>query len=143
MDTDAKSRYRRWISELWNGDLDLADELVSGEFTIHQARSGDEQSEEERGPTAVKSLIKRSRSPFSDIQFSLEVGPIEEGDLVAARWRAEGTYAGGMPGAKAEPGTKVTFGGSDILRSERGVFTEYRMSSDGLSLMEQLGALGE
>jgi hypothetical protein len=142
MGHDMKKQYRRWISELWNGNLNLADELVSADFTIHQARSGGERSEDEAGPEAIRSLVKRSRGAFSEIHFSIVVGPIEEDGLVAGRWSAEATYAGGMPGATAKPGTKVTFGGTDILRHANGVFQEYWVSSDGLSLMEQLGAFG-
>jgi hypothetical protein len=35
----------------------------------------------------------------------------------------------------------VTFGGIDILRVQDGRFAEYWVSSDGLALMGQLGAL--
>ena len=55
---------------------------------------------------------------------------------------AEGVYAGGIPGASAPAGTPVSFGGSDILRVADGCFAEYWVSSDGLALMEQLGAVG-
>jgi predicted ester cyclase len=64
------------------------------------------------------------------------------GDLVAARWAGRGRYRGGMPGAIAAAGTPVGFGGIDLLRVRGDRFAEYWVSSDGLALMAQLGALG-
>ena len=53
-----------------------------------------------------------------------------------------GRYRGGMPGATAAAGTPVAFGGIDLLRARGDRFAEYWVSSDGLALMGQLGALG-
>ncbi|HEY4729132.1 MAG TPA: hypothetical protein VIJ32_13220 [Actinomycetes bacterium] len=47
-----------------------------------------------------------------------------------------------VPGATAPAGTPVAFGGIDLLRARDGQFAEYWVSSDGLQLMVQLGALG-
>jgi hypothetical protein len=62
--------------------------------------------------------------------------------MMAARWVGRGRYRGGMPGATAPAGTPVAFGGIDLLRARDGQFAEYWVSSDGLQLMVQLGALG-
>ena len=98
--SELRRLYRRWMLELWNGDLAVATELVT------------------------------------------ELGPVVEGDLVAARWAGRGRYRGGMPGATAAAGTPVAFGGIDLLRAHGDRFAEYWVSSDGLALMGQLGALG-
>jgi predicted ester cyclase len=140
--SEAHDLYRRWLDELWAGDLDVAGEIVSPDFLIHQARSDGRPSDAVRGPDAVRELVVQGRSPFSSIGFSVAVGPIVDGDLVAARWESRGVYAGGIPGASAPAGTDVTFGGTDILLVRDGRFAEYWVSSDGLSLMQQLGALG-
>jgi len=134
--------YSEWINRLWNGELELANALVSEDFVIHQARSGDEESEAERGPDTLRNLIERSHAPFSQIGFEIVVGPLVDGEMVAGRWRCRAFYAGGIPGATAKPGTEVVFEGTDILRVREGRFCEYWVSSDGLSLMEQLGAFG-
>ncbi|MFD0395029.1 ester cyclase [Streptomyces nogalater] len=63
------------------------------------------------------------------------------GRRASVRWTATGTYAGGFPGAKAEPGTRVTFTGTDTLRIEDGEFVEYWLNSDTLQLLTQLRAL--
>ena len=43
----------------------------------------------------------------------------ERGEHIALRWKAEGTYADGFPGASAPVGTLVSFTGTDFLRVER------------------------
>ncbi|MFI2652328.1 MULTISPECIES: ester cyclase [Micromonospora] len=143
MTEDLKARYRRYLEQAWTADgerLDaLAAELVTPDFVIHQARSDGAPAEQVRGPAALAQLIRESCSLFRDVSTVIEVGPMVDGDLVAAHWRFHGTYAGGLPGATAEPGTKVQFAGTDILRSSGDRFAEYWVVSEGMSLMAQLG----
>jgi predicted ester cyclase len=89
----------------------------------------------------VVKLVRMSRSPFSELRFTIEAGPIAEGEIVAARWTGRGIYEGGMPGATAPAGTRVKFSGTDLLRIESKKFVEYWVSSDSLHLMQQLGAV--
>jgi predicted ester cyclase len=139
---DPRRLYERWLLELWRGDESVADEILADDFVIHQARSQPGESETVRGPQAGIEMVQMGRAPFSDLTFEIEVGPIVEGDMLAARWVGRGRYAGGMPGASAPDGTEVTFGGIDIMRVANGRLAEYWVSSDGISLMQQLGALG-
>ena len=37
--SELRRLYRRWMVELWNGDLAVATELVTDDFVIHQARA--------------------------------------------------------------------------------------------------------
>jgi predicted ester cyclase len=140
--SELRRLYRRWMLELWNGDLAVATELVTDDFVIHQARADGAGSDERRGPEAVVQLVRDGHAPFDGLTFEIEVGPVVEGDLVAARWAGRGRYRGGMPGATAAAGTPVAFGGIDLLRARGDRFAEYWVSSDGLALMGQLGALG-
>ena len=140
--SELRRLYRRWMLELWNGDLAVATELVTDDFVIHQARADGAGSDERRGPEAVVQLVRDGHAPFDGLTFEIEVGPVVEGDLVAARWAGRGRYRGGMPGATAAAGTPVAFGGIDLLRARGDRFAEYWVSSDGLALMGQLRALG-
>jgi predicted ester cyclase len=146
MSTDIRTLYRRFIEELWTADdsrlESLAAELVTDDFVIHQARMDGGDSTERRGPAALAQLVRESRGLFTDVSADIELGPLVDGDLLAGRWIFRGSYSGGMPGATAAPGTRVEFGGSDILRVTSGRFSEYWVSSDGLSLMSQLGVGG-
>ncbi len=82
--------------------------------------------------------IAQTRSAIPDLTFTIEVGPIVDGDQIALRWIAEGTYAGGMPGATAPAGTPITFTGTDLLRIEHGQVAEYWLNADALGLVTQL-----
>ena len=140
--SDLRQLYRHWMLELWNGDLQVAEQIVTADFVIHQARADGAGSEEVRGPEAVTRMVQEGHAPFDNLTFEIEVGPVVEGDLVAARWAGRGRYKGGIPGATAAAGTPVAFGGIDLLRARDGRFAEYWVSSDGLQLMAQLGGLG-
>ena len=64
-----------------------------------------------------------------------------DGAVVAGRWVAEGTYAGGVPGSTVPVGTPVRFHGNDIWRAEGGLIREYWLSDDLLDLMQQVGVI--
>jgi hypothetical protein len=36
MAADLRGLYRRWLLELWHGDLPVAAELVTDDFVVHQ-----------------------------------------------------------------------------------------------------------
>lgn len=132
--------YQRWL-EIWNGNLALANELIDPDCIVHQAPFGAGEPPVYRGPEGLKRMVEQGRAPFHDLTFRVDVGPIQDGDVIAGRWIGEGTYAGGWPGATAAPGTPVTFRGSDFIRLRRGKVAEYWVSSDGVHLMAQLGML--
>jgi predicted ester cyclase len=129
--------WERWI-ELWNGDLDLADEIIHRDFVVHRippphipAGLG--------GRESLLEWVRQTRSFFDDLRFTVEVGPVVDGEMVAGRWLAEGGYQGGIPGATAPAGTHVGFHGNDIWRAEEGLIREYWLSDDLLDLSQQLG----
>jgi hypothetical protein len=78
-------------------------------------------------PSGSESLSNATRLPsggggrcghgemFDEISFSLEVGPIVEGDFVSARWTGSGETSDGP----------MSFAGNDILRVDGDWFTEY------------------
>ncbi len=128
---------RRWLLELWHGELSVAGEIVAPGFVGHWP------SHDVHGPAGVAEAIGQGRSPFQDISISLDLGPIADGDKVAAQWTFRATYHGGLPGATAAAGTRVAFSGVDILRVDPASrkIVEYWVVSDALKLMTQLGAL--
>jgi predicted ester cyclase len=131
--------YDCWLA-MWNGDLSLSPEIVATDCIVHQAPFGEEQPEF-RGPEGIAQMVEMGRAPFTEFEIALEVGPIAEGVLVAARWTGRGRYRGGLPGATAAAGTLVTYGGADIFRLEGGKIAEYWISADVYALMAQLGAI--
>ncbi len=136
---DVNQLWNRWI-DLWNGDLAQANEIIHPEFTLHRIPAplslGHGQSRE-----GLLAWINQTRYLFPDLVFTVEVGPIVDGESVAGRWIAEGTYQGGIPGSTMPAGTRVGFHGNDIWRAEDGLVREFWLSDDLLDLMEQLGTL--
>nr|WSZ20431.1 ester cyclase [Streptomyces canus] len=126
-----------WI-RLWNGDYGQAAGIISPRFHVHAALLDGGDGSSVRGADGLVDMVRQIRAPFPDLRFSVEVGPLIDGQYASLRWTATGTYAGGFPGAKAEPGTVVTFTGNDTLRVKSGKFVEYWLNADTLSLVTQL-----
>lgn len=137
----ATALYDRWLTDLWNGDLDDLAATAAGLVTEDFVGNWPGRAGLVRGPDALAEVVRQGRLPFTDLTFTLEVGPVMTGDLVAARWTGRGTYAAGqhaIPGATAPAGTPVEFSGHDLLRIAGDRFTEYWVISEGEHLMAQL-----
>ena len=132
--SQASELYDKWM-RAWNGETELIDEIISTDFKFHPT------NEDYSGRDGVRKMIEASRTPFDPIEFTVEILPIAQGDLVAARWIGEGNYIGGLPGATAESGTKVRFSAIDILRIKDGKFVEYWHNADDLTFMASIGAV--
>lgn len=44
------------------------------------------------GAKELAEMIRRGRSTFAGLRWAVELGPLVDGDLVAARWVAHGVY---------------------------------------------------
>src|SRR6478735_2016942 len=113
-----------WIA-LWNGEYAIAEEIISENNRVHAAMLDGGDGSAAGGVSGMVGFVSQGRSLASDLTFSVEVGPIVDGDYVVARWVATGHYEGGMPGAGAPAGTYVTFRGTDILRVADDKIVEY------------------
>ena len=133
---DVRTAYRQLVEELYNGDLTLAEALVSADFRLNipGAPAGCY-----RGPDGLRALIGGARAPFTTLRFQIVLGPIIADDLLAARWRADGIYGGGISAAKVPAGTASSFGGHDFLRFRDDRFIEFWGGADDSHLMSQLG----
>ncbi|WP_414936721.1 ester cyclase [Amycolatopsis sp. cmx-11-51] len=139
-DVDLRELYARW-SELWRGDFRHAEDVLDPGFVVHQARPDGTDSEATTGPARLLPEIEQTRAAFDDIDISVDLGPLVDGDLVSARWTMRATYAGGLSGATAPVGTEIAFSGHDILRASGGKFVEYWTCTDILDGLTQLGAI--
>ncbi|MEU0546425.1 ester cyclase [Micromonospora sp. NPDC005979] len=128
---------RAWV-QLWNGDYTLAERIISPDVRVRAALLDGGDGSAVKGPRGMADLVGQIRSAFPDLHFTVEVGPIIDGDHVVVRWVANGTYGGGFPGATAAPGTPVRFTGTDTLRIRRGLITDYWLNADTLLLVTQL-----
>ncbi|WP_203671869.1 MULTISPECIES: ester cyclase [unclassified Streptomyces] len=129
-----------WL-RLWNGDLAQAPRIISPRLRVHAALLDGGDGSSIRGVDGLVNWITQTRAAFPDLRFTTEVSPLVDGRYGSVRWKATGTYAGGFPGAKAKPGTVVTFTGTDTLRMQDGKFVEYWVNTDTLLWLTQLQAL--
>ncbi len=110
MSSQAHHLYRRWINEIWNGDHEVASQIVAEGFVGHWP------DREVHGVDGLLEAMAPLTGMFESLTFEIEVGPLAEDDLVAGRWRGQGTTADGEPAA---------FIGNDLLRIRDGQFVEY------------------
>jgi hypothetical protein len=138
--TDRATALALWQGwgDLWNGDLSQAEQILTAGFTVNAAIVGVDGASVQ-GRQGVAGWVALLRKALGEPVFTVEVGPIIDGDLVCGRWHLRGEYAGGMPGATAAPGSRVDFTGTDILRIAGGVFAEYWLNSDVHVMAAQLG----
>lgn len=125
--------YRSWLFELWYGDYAVAERLFTPEAVGHWPTL------QVNGPNGFADQIRQSHEMFAEIENTLDVGPIIDDGLVAARWTFHGSYRGGIPGATADIGTRVAFSGHDIFRIEGDRFAEYWVLSNVQAFMTALG----
>ena len=137
---DNKALWEPWL-ELWNGNLAVADEIITPDFVAHFAPMG-YSPDEVRGPEGLKQWIGGALAAFTDYGFRTTVGPLADEDMVAGRWVFRGIYSGGIPGAPPTAiGKRVEYAGIDIFRAESEKIAEYWLCADILQMLEQVGAI--
>jgi hypothetical protein len=126
--------------DLWNGDLGIADQIIAEDFVAHAAPITGTGPDEVRGREPLKGWISGIHAVLDDLTFVIGVGPITDEEHLVVRWKADGTYRGGFPGASAEAiGRHITFTGTDTLRVAGGKLAEYWANADSLLFIQQLG----
>ncbi|MFE9577552.1 ester cyclase [Nocardia sp. NPDC006044] len=127
-----------WLA-LWNGDYAAVGDIVAPEFAVHASMLDGGDGSAVPGPGGLVEWIAQIRAAFTELVFTVQVGPVIDRDQLALRWIAVGTYGGGFPGATAPVGTAIRFTGIDILRIERNLIVEYWVNSDTHVLLGSLG----
>lgn len=133
MEHTFSQKYYQWIG-IWNGQDHNLEDIFHRDVIVRQAPN------EKHGIEAVQEMVEQGRAPFDPIFFSVEIEPVFDDHMLAARWKCHGTYKGGLPDVSAEPGKEIVFGGTDMWRFSDGLVSDYWVSSDGLWLMEQLNS---
>ncbi len=124
---------RRTFARLLNGgELDLAAQLYAPDVVFHAS-----DGEELYGWATIRELVARYRQAFPDITATVHE-LIAEGDLVAARFTAEGTHAGEVRGV-APSGRRVRMAGVAMYRLRNGRIVEEWEGMSRLGMLEQIG----
>ncbi|MDY7526239.1 ester cyclase [Sphingomonas sp. 10B4] len=124
--TDLHEIAIRWLA-LWNGDMVLLDGLVAESVITNAVLVGQLTEEPMVGRDALGAWISQMHKAMPSVRFSVEVGPLVDGDLIALRWRVEGQHGS----------ASVSFTGTDILRVAEEQIVEYWVNSDTSLMMTQ------
>ena len=136
MSEENKALVRRWFEELFNqGNLDVADEIVAQDHTLHDPVIGGLPT----GPEGDKQIVNTYHGAFPDASITVE-DQIAEGDEVATRWTGRGTHQGELMGVAAS-GNRVEIAGMMINRVSGGKIAETWTNYDAMGMMQQVGAV--
>lgn len=138
--SDLARMYGDWLLGMWHAPDQELDERAAALADEHLVVHNGRRAMDQRGPDALVAVVRSAREFFEDTTVTMDVGPVVDGERVAARWTFTGSYVGGIPAATASPGTRVSLVGMDLMRVVRGRIVEYWALSDGADLMEQLTA---
>jgi steroid delta-isomerase-like uncharacterized protein len=130
-----KRQVREGFQRLMNqGELALADDLVSADFLNHEAPPG-----ALGGPTGLRKVVTMLRAAFPDLHLEIQE-VIAEDDKVVVRTTMRGTHAGPYLGI---PPTGRQFEQQQIhiFRFKNGKTVEHRAVRDDLGMLQQLGVI--
>ena len=132
---DNEALCKKFYDEVANkGNVDMIDELVAEDFVEHEVFPG-----LEPGREGVKQFFTMMRTAFPDLKFKVEF-MMSDGDKVATYVTMSGTQKGEFMGTPAS-GKKFTTKMVDIVRIVDGKAVEHWGVTDGLMMMQQLGAM--
>jgi steroid delta-isomerase-like uncharacterized protein len=130
-----KTVVNRFVEEVINqGRLERADDLVVADFVELDPLPG-----QQPGREGLKEVIAQMRAAFPDIHWVLDE-QVAEGEKVVSRFTWSGTHQGTFLGIPAT-GRSISVKGVVIDRVVGGKMVDSRILMDGLSMMQQLGAL--
>jgi steroid delta-isomerase-like uncharacterized protein len=131
---DNRALVRRFYEEVWSrGNVGVAQEIFADDYVRHDLRP----TRAEAGGAGQAKIAEGFRRAFPDLSFDVDL-VVAEGDLVAARWTAEGTHSGPWGGTQPT-GTHARFSGVNFFRIRGGKVVEIWNHRDDLGLMQQVG----
>ena len=134
-EAENKALVRRFYDEVWDGgNVEFAHEVFHDDYVRHDLRP----AQAAPGAAGMAAIAAGFRSAFPDAHWRVDL-MLAEGDLVAARWTATGTFTGPW-GAVQPTGKRAEFSGVNLYRFREGKVAEIWNHRDDLGLMEQVGA---
>ena len=130
-----KDLARQVSQEIWSrGHIALVDHIITPDYVRH-ASDG-----EFIGREALRQAVLGLRAAIPDWTETLQA-ILAEGDLVAYRWTAHGTYRGQLPGLPPPADQPVVLEGQAMHRIVDGLVAETWSVFDLASMLVQVGAM--
>ncbi|WP_371494410.1 ester cyclase [Kitasatospora sp. NBC_00374] len=121
--------FDRWTA-MWNGDLDLVNEIMAPEFVLRYAQAGTDAFDEIRTPQQLAETVAAWHKSRTGLLFAAEGTATV--DLAPADGAPTGLVARPyLASFAAEDGGKVARSGIDILRVSDGLIVEVWSVSSG------------
>jgi steroid delta-isomerase-like uncharacterized protein len=131
-----KSIVYRWVEAAWNhGDFSQSEQIYPSTYLLHDTSS----PEPFRGPAGLRGFISAFRTAMPDLHMTIEQ-IVAEGDMVAWRFRAQGTQTGALQGIPAS-GRVVDITGEVFSRFSDGRWVEDYSNADQLTMLQQMGVI--
>ena len=122
------------LNDIWQGDLEIVDEVVAEDYKNHNPIVPDAPP----GPEGFKQNVSALLTAFPDINWTIE-DVIAEDDKVVFRTIGHGTHEGELMGIEPT-GREVTLSGIVIFRISDGKIVERWAQFDTIGMLRQLGA---
>ena len=110
--TETQKIYTAW-TQMWNGDLNIADELLSNNFKAHLTADSTPPPTPVTDIASAKAWITTIRAK-ADLHYEIVLGPFRDGDIISAYWRVTATFGN-------QTAVKV---GTDFLKIKDGKTTD-------------------
>lgn len=124
---------RLWFEEVWNkGREVLIDDMFAPDGVSHGLSGTDSAL---KGPAHYKAFFKLLRGAFPDLHLTIHE-MVAEGETVAVRWTAVGTYKAGSSDA-TDKQAEIT--GMSFLHVRGGKIVETWVNWDLAGLIQQIG----
>jgi steroid delta-isomerase-like uncharacterized protein len=123
---------RAWRAAWSEGDVEAFEQILAPGYVRH-TKSGDENID------ALRRAIHDSRAAFPDLDTEI-LQSVEEGDMVAIRWRSRGTHTGSFM-AVPSTGRTVTVVGASFCRFADGLLAEEWVVWDPRELLSAMSIL--
>ena len=110
--------YSQWV-RMWNGELELSDEIIGDDFIVHLTADASQPQVEVRDARAVRAWVDSIRSRNDNMAYDPQDEPSVSGSTVLAYWQATGK-------ARTADRSLGNFAkvGVDVLRVADGKFVE-------------------
>ncbi len=132
MDGANKEVFRRFYERAWNmGDVAIVDELLAPTFVNHEVTDTSRPHQD-----LYKQAIIETRTAFPDWTTTID-DVIAEGDIVAARWRSQGTHTG-MAWGQEPTGKQIDTIGMTFVRVVNGKITDFWKQDNAYIARQQL-----
>ena len=136
MSAENRALFQEFVNGMNNKDVSFVDRLVDLDFVDHDPAPG-----QAPGLQGIKDLMQMFFTAFPDLHVTVNRLVADE-DTVAGAVTTEGTQDGDLMGIP-KSGMKISITELHMMRIANGKMVEHWGVGDGMTMMQQLGVMGE